>query len=140
MANYAGLDIGLEYTAVCIMDQEGKILHETMVPSDPDALSHYLRDTGLSLKRIGMEACPLSQWLFDGLVKAGLPAICIEIRHLKAAMSAMTHKSDRNDARGIAHVMRTGWFRSVHVKSKASREARMLLTSRRLLVGKLGRP
>jgi transposase len=138
MANYAGLDIGLEYTAVCIMDQEGKILHETMVPSDPDALSQYLRDTGLSFKRIGMEACPLSQWLFDGLVKAGFPAICIEIRHLKAAMSAMTHKSDRNDARGIAHVMRTGWFRSVHVKSKASREARMLLTSRRLLVGKLG--
>lgn len=134
--NYAGLDIGLELTAVCVMDQEGKILHEAMVPSDPASLSQYLEETGLSFKRIGMEACPLSQWLFDGLVKAGFPAICVEIRHLKAAMSAMTHKSDRNDARGIAQVMRTGWFRPVHVKSKTSQEARMLLTCRRLLVGK----
>jgi len=138
MSYFAGLDIGLEVTAVCVMDQEGEILHEAMVPSDPDSLSQYLRETGLSFKRIGMEACPLSQWLFDGLVNAGFPAICIEIRHLKAAMSAMTHKSDRKDARGITHVMRTGWFRSVHVKSKASQEARMLLTSRRLLVKKRG--
>lgn len=135
---FAGMDIGLEYTAVCIMDQEGEILHEAMVPSDPDSLSQYLRETGLLFKRIGMEACPLSQWLFDGLVNAGFPAICVEIRHLKAAMSAMTHKSDRNDARGIAQVMRTGWFRSVHVKSRMSQEARMLLTSRRLLLKKRG--
>lgn len=138
MANYAGLDIGLEYTAVCIMDQDGKILQEAMVPSDPDTLIQCLSKTSLSFKRIGMEACPLSQWIFDGLVKAGFPAICVEIRHLKAAMSAMTHKSDRNDARGIAQVMRTGWFRSVHVKSRVSQEARMLLTSRRLLIGKRG--
>jgi transposase len=138
LSYFAGLDIGLEYTAVCIMDQEGEILHEAMVPSDPDSLSQYLRETGLLFKRIGMEACPLSQWLFDGLVNGGFPAICVEIRHLKAAMSAMTHKSDRNDARGIAQVMRTGWFRSVHVKSRMSQEARMLLTSRRLLVKKRG--
>jgi transposase len=136
MANYAGLDIGLEYTAVCIMDQEGEIRREAMVPSHPEALIQHLSETGLSIKRIGMEACPLSQWLFDGLVKAGFPAICIEIRYLKAAMSAMTHKSDRNDARGIAQVMRTGWFRSVHVKSRMSQEARMLLASRRVLVNK----
>ena len=82
LANYAGLDIGLEYTAVCIMDQDGKILQEAMVPSDPDTLIQFLSESGISLKRIGMEACPLSQWLFDGLVKAGFPAICIEIRHL----------------------------------------------------------
>lgn len=138
MANYAGLDIGLEQTAVCIMDQEGKILREAMVASEPDALSEFLIETKLPLRRIGMEACPLSQWLFDGLVKAGLPAICIEIRHLKAAMSAMTHKSDRNDARGITQVMRTGWFKAVHVKSRTSQEIRMLLTSRRLLVSKRG--
>ncbi|MGI9451844.1 MAG: IS110 family transposase [Geminicoccaceae bacterium] len=138
MANYVGLDIGLESTAVCIMDQEGEILQESMVPSDPDAIVQHLSEAGLTFKRIGMEACPLSQWLFDGLVKAGFPAVCVEIRHLKAAMSAMTHKSDRNDARGIAHVMRTGWFRSVHVKSRMSQEARMLLTSRRLLVKKRG--
>ncbi len=135
---FAGLDIGLEYTAVCIMDKEGETLHEAMVPSDPDSLRQYLDKTGLSFKRVGMEACPLSQWLFDGLVNAGFPAICIEIRHLKAAMSAMTHKSDRNDARGITQVLRTGWFRSVHVKSRTSQEARMLLTSRRMLVKKCG--
>lgn len=138
MANYVGLDIGLENTAVCIMDQEGTILQEAMVPSDPDTIIQHLSESGLSFKRIGMEACPLSQWIFDGLVKAGFAAICVEIRHLKAAMSAMTHKSDRNDARGIAQVMRTGWFRSVHVKSRMSQEARMLLTSRRMLVGKRG--
>ena len=138
MTSYVGLDIGLEHTAVCIMGQEGKILQEAMVPTDPDSIIKYLSESGLSFKRIGMEACPLSQWLFDGLVKAGFPAICVEIRHLKAAMSAMTHKSDRNDARGIAQVMRTGWFRPVHVKSRASQEARMLLTSRRMLVGKRG--
>jgi len=138
VANYVGLDIGLEHTAVCIMDQEGTILQEAMVPTDPDAITMYLSEIGLSFKRIGMEACPLSQWLFDGLVKAGFPAICVEIRHLKAAMSAMTHKSDHNDARGIAQVMRTGWFRSVHVKSRMSQEARMLLTSRRMLIGKRG--
>lgn len=136
VANYAGLDIGLELTAVCVMDQEGTILHEAMVASDPASLSQYLAKTGLTFKRVGMEACPLSQWLFDGLVEDGFPAICVEIRHLKAAMSAMTHKSDRNDARGIAQVMRTGWFRPVHVKSRTSQEVRMLLTSRRLLVGK----
>jgi len=136
MTYYAGLDIGMEQTAVCIMDESGKIVHETKVPSDPEALSQYLIDTELSFIRVGLEACPLSQWLFNGLVAAGLPAICIEIRHLKAAMSAMTHKTDRNDARGIAHVMRTGWFKAVHVKSTLSHEHRMLLTSRRLLVGK----
>ena len=138
MSNYAGLDIGLEQTAVCIMDQEGTILRDAMVTSDPDALSELLIGTGFPLHRIGMEACQLSQWLFDGLVKAGLPAICIEIRHLKAAMSAMIHKSDHNDARGIAQVMRTGWFRAVHVKSRGSQEIRMLLTSRRFLVSKRG--
>ncbi|MCB1835621.1 MAG: transposase, partial [Geminicoccaceae bacterium] len=138
MSNYAGLDIRLEQTAVCIMDQEGTILRDAMVTNDPDALSEFLIGTGFPLHRIGMEACPLSQWLFNGLVKAGLPAICIEIRHLKAAMSAMTHKSDHNDARGIAQVMRTGWFRAVHVKSRGSQEIRMLLTSRRFLVSKRG--
>jgi transposase len=86
---------------------------------------------------VGLEACPLSQWLYDGLAAAGLPAICIEVRHLKAALSAMTNKTDRNDARGIAQVMRTGWFRAVHVKSTRSHELKMLLTSRKLLVNKL---
>lgn len=110
MSCFAGLAIGLANTAVCLMDQEGEIQHEAMVPTDPGSLAQYLGESGLSFKRIGMEACPLSQWLFDGLVNEGFPAICVEIRHLQAAMSAMTHKSDRNEARGIAQVMRTAGF------------------------------
>ncbi|MGH1484303.1 MAG: hypothetical protein ACRBM6_37490 [Geminicoccales bacterium] len=162
MANYTGLGIGLELTAVCIMDQDGDSLYEAMTPGGPASLSKSLEEADLPFKRIGMEACPLSQRRFDGLVKAGFPAICVESRRLtnavakhsdrrarlmhrqrtvwsstittfahrssKAAMTAMTRKSDRHDARGIAEVMRTGWFRPVHVKSKTRQEIRMLLT------------
>jgi transposase len=135
MTHYAGLDIGLEQTAVCIVDERGGIVREAKVATEPELLVRFLKEAGLPLTRVGLEACPLSQWLFDGLTAAGLPAVCIETRHLKAALSAMTHKTDRNDARGIAQVVRTGWFRAVHVKSTASQEQRALLAGRRLLVG-----
>jgi transposase len=137
MEYFAGLDVSLEETAVCVVDATGKILGEAKVASEPEAIAGYLLGTGVPMRRVGLEACPLSQWLYDGLAAAGLPAICIEVRHLKAALSAMTNKTDRNDARGIAQVMRTGWFRAVHVKSTRSHELKMLLTSRKLLVNKL---
>jgi transposase len=96
-----------------------------------------LNDTGLEFARIGLEAGPLSQWLHAGLSAAGLSAILIETRHVKAALKAMTVKTDRNDARGMAQLMRMGWFRPVHVKTVPAQEIRALLTGRKLLLGKL---
>ena len=75
-----------------------------------------LRSVALPLERIGLEACSLTAWLHDGLQGAGLSAICIETRQANAAMKTMPNKTDRNDARALAQIMRTGWFRQVHVK------------------------
>ena len=88
------------------------------------------------MERVGLEACSLTAWLHAGLTEAGLPAICIDARQAKAAMGAMPNKTDRNDARGIAQIMRTGWYRAVHVKSPACRSWRALLTARRMVLNK----
>ena len=90
----------------------------------------------MTMERVGLEACSLTAWLQEGLSLADIPAICIEARQAKAAMSAMPNKTDRNDARGIAQIMRTGWYRAVHVKSPACRSWRALLTARRLVLNK----
>jgi transposase len=137
MKFYAALDVSLAETSICIVDEAGKIVKEGKVPSDPIAITAFFVATGLTFVRIGLEAGALSQWLHDGLADAGLPVVCIETRHLKAALSAMITKTDRNDARGMAQVMRTGWFRVVHVKTEASRVLRALLAGRSLLVQKL---
>ncbi len=84
MKHYVGLDISVKETSVCITDETGKICHETRVVSHPDDLVAVLEDEAWSIERIGLEAGPLSQWLFDGLASVGLPAICIETRHTKA--------------------------------------------------------
>jgi transposase len=137
MKFYAALDVSLAETSICIVDEAGRVVKEGKVPSDPIAITAFFVTTGLTFARIGLEAGALSQWLYDGLAHAGLPAVCLETRHLKAALSAMTHKTDRNDARGMAQVMRTGWFRVVHVKTEESRVLRALLAGRSLLVQKL---
>lgn len=136
MSYYAGLDVSLEETAICIVDEAGKIAREARVSSEPEALAAFFREQTLVMERIGLEACSLSAWLHEGLVAAGLPAICIETRRAKAAMGGMPNKTDRNDARGIAQIMRTGWYRAVHVKHPACRAWRALLTARRLLLNK----
>jgi len=89
------------------------------------------------VERIGLEACSLSAWLHEGLVTAGLPAVCIETRRAKAAIGAMPNKTDRNDARGIAQIIRTGWYQVVHVKSPTCRSWRALLAARRLVLNKM---
>ncbi len=106
MSVFAGLDISVKTTAVCVLDANGRILLETMVDSEPKAIAECLHALGQPLDRIGLEAGPLSQWIYAGLVEIGLAAICVETRHMHAALSARINKTDRNDARGIAQMMR----------------------------------
>jgi len=134
---FAGLDVSLDETTVCVVDEEGRIVREARVASEPAALVAFLRGLGLALERVGLEACSLSAWLHEGLTAAGLPAVCLETRHAKAAMGAMPNKTDRNDARGLAQIVRTGWFRAVHVKSPTCRSWRALLAARRLVLNKM---
>jgi len=137
MDHYAGIDVSLEQSCVCVMDATGKIVREAKLPSEPEVLTRFLRELGVPLTRIGLEAGPLSQWLHAGLVKAGFEVVLLETRHVKAALSAMVVKTDRKDARGIAQLLRMGWFRPVHAKSPPAQEVRALLAARRLLQAKL---
>ncbi|ESZ60238.1 hypothetical protein X727_31180 [Mesorhizobium sp. L103C119B0] len=120
-----------------MVDLSGKIVRETKVASEPDALLQYFADLGLPIVRIGLEAGPLSQWLREGLIKAGVEVVLLETRHVKAALSAMTVKTDRKDARGIAQLLRMGWYRPVHAKSADAQEVRALFVGRKLLQAKL---
>ena len=137
MEHYAGLDVSLELTSVCLVDQQGQVVREAKVASEPEALIRFLRTQDLEIARVGLEAGPLSQWLHAGLVAAGYEAALLETRHVKAALSAMTVKTDRRDARGIAQLLRLGWYRPVHAKSASAQEVRSLLTARKLIQGKL---
>ena len=136
MDHFAGLDVSVKKTSICIVDETGGIVREAKVPSEPAALLQALRSDNYSFKRIGLEAGPLSQWLFSGLAEAGLPVICVETRHMRAVLQAQINKTDRNDARGIAQMMRAGLYRPVHVKTLRSQKLRMLLTHRKLLQSK----
>jgi len=137
MNYYAGIDVSLECSSVCVVDGTGKIAREAKVASEPEALIAWFGSLGLSLERIGLEAGPLSQWLYAALREAGLAVELLETRHVKAALSAMPVKTDRNDARGIAQLMRLGWFRPVHCKSAEAQEIRALLTARKLVQSRL---
>jgi Transposase len=137
MDHYAGIDVSLECSSVCVVDASGKIVREGKAVSDPAALSGWFRSLGLSVVRIGLEAGPLSQWLYAAMKEAGLAVELLETRHVRDAFKAMPVKSDRNDARGIAQLMRLGWFRPVHCKSIGAQETRAVLTARKLLQSKL---
>jgi transposase len=134
---YAGIDVSLECSSVCVVDATGKIVREGKVESEPQALIGWFGSLGLELTRIGLEAGPLSQWLYAAMKQAGLAAELLETRHVAAAFEAMPVKSDRNDARNIAQLMRLGWFRPVHCKSLAAQEVRAMLTARKLVQSKL---
>jgi transposase len=137
MNHYAGIDVSLECSSVCVMDASGKIVREAKVASEPEALIAWFASLGFELERIGLEAGPLSQWLYAGLKQAGLAVELLETRHVHDAFKAMPVKTDRNDARGIAQLMRLGWFRPVHCKSMAAQEVRVVLTARKLVQAKL---
>jgi transposase len=135
--HFVGLDVSLDETAVCVVDEAGGIVREARLPSEPEALVAFFHGLGLAMERIGLEACSLAAWLHEGLTAAGLPVVCLETRRAKAAMGAMPNKTDRADARGLAQIVRTGWYRAVHVKSPACRSWRALLTARRLVLNKM---
>jgi transposase len=137
MEYYAGIDVSLERSSVCVVDALGKIVKEAKISSEPAALVAFFEALGFAVKRIGLEAGPLSQWLHAGLKRAGFEAVLLETRHVKAALSAMTVKTDRKDARGLAQLIRMGWFRPVHAKSIRSQEVRALLVARKQLLGRL---
>jgi len=108
MDHFAGLDVSVKETSVCILDDAGKIVKEVKVASEPQALLKVLGSPTYRFKRIGLEAGPLSQWLFSALAEAELPVICVETRHMQAVLKAQINKTDRNDARGIAQMIRVG--------------------------------
>jgi len=137
MDYYAGIDVSLEQSSVCVVDASGKIVREDKVASEPAALIGWLGALGFGLTRIGLEAAPLSQWLYAAMREAGLAVELLETQHVRDAFKAMPVKSDRNDARGIAQLMRLGWFRPVHCKSIAAQEVRAMLTARKLVQSKL---
>jgi transposase len=131
MEHHVGIDVSLELSSLCVLDATGKVIREAKVASEPEALVAFLRGLGVTIVRVGLEAGPLSQWLYDGLQEAGFEAVLLETRHVKAALSAMAIKTDRRDARGIAQLLRMGWYRPVHRKSVPSQEVRALLAARK---------
>ena len=137
MDHYAGIDVSLEQSSVCIVDATGKIVREAKVASEPEALTAWFGSLGYAVTRIGLEAGPLSQWLFAGMKQAKLAVELLETRHVRDAFKAMPVKTDRNDGRGIAQLMRLGWFRPVHCKSISAQEMRAMLTARKLVQSKL---
>src|SRR3954462_4964267 len=137
MDHYVGIDVSLELSSLCVLDTTGRIVREAKVASEPEVLIAFLSGLALPLARIGLEAGPLSQWLHAALVEAGFAAVLLETRDVKAALSAMIVKTDRRDARGIAQLLRMGWFRPVHCKSPPAQEVRALLGARKQLQAKM---
>jgi transposase len=127
MDHYTGIDVSLESSSLCVVDATGRVVREAKIASEPEALTAWLKNLGLEIVRIGLEAGPLSQRLYAGMKQAGLPAELLETRHVRTAFKIMPVKTDRKDARGIAQLMRLGWFRPVHCKSLAAQETRALL-------------
>jgi transposase len=137
MNHYAGIDVSLECSSVCVVDASGKIVREGKVASEPAALIGWFGSQGMGVTRVGLEAGPLSQWLFAAMREAGLAVELLETRHVRNAFKTMPVKTDPKDARGIAELMRMGWFRPVHCKSMGAQETRVMLTARKLVQSKL---
>ncbi|SEL60058.1 Transposase [Roseivivax marinus] len=131
MRLFVGLDVSLEKTAVCVLNEHGRIVKEAEVASEPEALARWIATQPGSIAAVGLEAGPLSQWLHRGLSTAGLDVVLMETRQVKGALKAMPIKTDRRDAEGIARLLHLGWFRPVHCKSVSAQEVRALLSARK---------
>src|SRR5216684_3360783 len=134
MEHYVGLDVSLKLTAICIVDRTGKIEREGVVTSDPETIAAFVKSHAPHVARVGLETGATSTWLWTELKKLGLPVICIDARHAKAALKMQINKSDRNDAVGIARIMQCGWYKEVRVKGLDSHAIKAVLVSRALLV------
>ncbi len=136
MTYYAALDVSLRSVAICIVDDQGAVCLERTVPSEVTDIAACLRDFDHEIEVVGFEAGTLTQYLAHGLRSDGFDVICLEARQVNAALSAMRNKTDKTDARGIAQILRTGWYARVHVKSRASHYIRALLSSRKAVLKK----
>lgn len=134
MKHYVGLDVSTKETSVCVVDHAGKVLFQGRAKSDPGALTQLLRKRAPHAERIGFETGAMSSWLWHELKRVGLPVVCIDARHAKAVLSVRMNKSDDNDARGLAELVRVGWYREVKVKSTESQATRSMLVARSRLV------
>lgn len=134
MDYYAGLDISMKETAVCIVDEKGKVVEELKVPSEPNAIAQYLEWSGLNIVKVGLESGSTSRWITQGLKKRGVHAVCVDARKMAALLTVIVNKTDKNDARGIAEAIRCNSYREVFLKSDESVETEAILTCRRLLV------
>jgi transposase len=137
MQFFVGIDVSLDSSSICIIDERGVIIKEGKADSDPIAIARFIRHRGRRVEHVGLETGSLSQWLHAGLVEEGFRVTVMEARHVRAAFAAMRVKTDRNDARGIAQLVRLGWFKAVHVKAPSAQETRALLNGRQFLVDKL---
>ena len=137
MRKVVGLDISLQKTAVCVLDRDGQLVWQGKIDSEPGPLIEKLRTWQDEIDLVGLEACPLSEWLHANLVEAGFKAVCVEVRHAQRFLSTRPVKTDRNDARGIAEMMRVGHYRAVHVKSPEAQFVRTVLQARRQVVATL---
>ncbi len=136
MNYYAALDVSLRSVHLCVVDEQGDIQSEAKLDSEVKDIVAFLQTLGFEITVVGLEAGTLTQYLTYGLQAAGLAVVCMESRQAKAALSAMRNKTDKHDARGLAQLLRTGWFSPVHVKSIESHRVRALLSSRKAVLSK----
>ena len=134
MEQYVGLDVSMEETSVCVIDKNGAVIFEGEVLTQPEAIGELLRQHAANAVKVAFEAGALSSWLWHELKASGIPVVCLDARHAKAALSMRLNKSDRNDARGLAELVRMGWYREARVKSMESRYIRALLIARAKLI------
>ena len=120
MEQYVGLDVSLKLIAICIADRTGKIEGEGVVASAPETIAAFIKSHAPQVARVGLETGATATWLWTELNKTGLPVICIDARHAKAALKMQINKSDRNDAVGIVRIMQRGWYKEV----RGSRQSR----------------
>src|SRR6516225_6041255 len=137
MHQYVGLDVSLRETSIRVIDEAGKIVWRGRRDSTPEAIEEAIEKHARHAVRIGLESGQLSTWLYHGLKERGLPVICIDARHARAALSLKVNKTDDNDAEGIAQIIRVGWYREVTVKGFDCQAVRALLVARAQLVSQI---
>ena len=136
MNYFTGIDVSLRFVSICVVDEAGVVRYENKVAAEVDVIVASLRRFSVEIRQVGIEAGTLTQYLTYGLQKAGFEVICLEARQTAATLAAMRNKTDRNDARGLAQILRSGWYRTVHVKSLESHQVRALLASRKAILTK----